>query len=50
MNALTTKVKTLESTTTSAMWSIEELEKEMAFLNSDGERLKKLENDCSALR
>ena len=50
VNALNTKVETLESKITGAAKSIEELDKGMAFLNSDVERLKKLEKDCSALR
>lgn len=50
VNALTTKVETLESTTRNAMKSIEELDKGMAFLNSEVEQLKKLEKDCTALR
>lgn len=50
VNALNTKVETLESKITGAAKSIEELDKGMAFLNSDVERLKKLEQDCSALR
>ena len=52
VNALTTKVETLEATTRNAMKSIEELDKGLAFLNSESEveGLKKLEKDCAALR
>ena len=50
VNALTTKVETLEATTRNAMKSIEELDRGLAFLNSEVEGLKKLERDCAALR
>jgi len=50
VNALTTKVETLEATTRNAMKSIEELERGLAFLNNEVEGLKKLEKDCTALR
>ena len=48
VNALTTKVETLETTTRNAMKSIEELDRGLAFLNSEvgraketGERLRR---------
>jgi len=50
VNALTTKVETLEATTRNAVKSIEELDRGLAFLNSEVEGLKKLEKDCNALR
>ena len=50
VNGLTSKVETLEVTTRSAMKSIEELDRGLAFLNSEVEELKKLEKDCAALR
>ena len=50
VSELTTKVETLETTTRNAMKSIEELDKGLAFLNSEVEGLKKLEKDCAALR
>lgn len=50
VNAVTTKVETLEATTRNAMKSIEELDRGLAFLNSEVKGLKKLEKDCAALR
>ena len=50
VNALTTKVETLEATTRNALKSIEELDGGLAFLNSEVEGLKKLKKDCTALR
>ena len=50
VNALTTKVETLETTTRNAMKSIEELDRGLAFPNSEVEGLKKLEKDCAVLR
>ena len=50
VNALTKKVETLEETTRNAMKSIGELDRGLAFLNSEVEGLKKLEKDCAALR
>ena len=50
VNALTTKVEILETTTRNAMKSIEELDRGLAFLNSEVEGLKKLEKDCAVLR
>ena len=50
VNAITTKVETLETTTRNAMKSIEELDRGLAFLNSEIEGLKKLEKDCAVLR
>ena len=50
VNALTTKVETLETTLTNAMKSINELDKGLPFLNSEVEELKKLEKDCTTPR
>lgn len=47
VNALTTKVETLETTLRNAMKSIDGLDKGLAFLKSEVEELKK---DCAALR
>jgi len=43
-------VETLEATTRNAMKYIEELDRGLAFLNSEVEGLKKLEKNCAALR
>ena len=50
VNAITTKVETLETTARNAMKSIEELDRGLAFSNSEIEGLKKLEKDCAVLR
>ena len=50
VNALTTKVETLETTTRNAVKSTEELDRGLAFLNSEVEGLKKLGKDCAVLR